>query len=330
MPNLPLMTNNKRIAIIGGGIVGLYLAVKLQEKGFEVFLFEKNKEIGQKPRTALITKRIFEFLPEIFSLAQRKIEYIIAHFSKKDLRIEFKPELYLFERKKLDQFLAKLAQTRGVKIILGKEIKEIPEGFFRVIGCDGSLSKIRNLLGLPLPLWRFGFQYFCQKKNQEEVEVWFRKEIKGFFWQVPRKNLVEYGAMGESKKTYQDFVEFLKTKEPNFQKEKIKSALIPLGLVLPKNKKITLCGDAIGLTSPLSGGGIIWGLKAGEILLETFPDFLLYRKKIKKFFLPKIYKGKAISKLLFSLPLWVSCFFPKKVEIDTNLFYSFLRYKIYF
>ncbi|MCD5396355.1 MAG: FAD-dependent oxidoreductase [Candidatus Pacebacteria bacterium] len=323
---------NKKVAIIGAGIVGLYLAKELQEKGFEVSVFEKEKEIGKKPCTALISERIFNYIPEAEKVVKRKIDYLIAHFPKKDIQVRFNPSLYLFERGKLDNLVASLAREKGVKIQLGKKIEKLPDGFFRIIGCDGALSKTREILGENPPFLRLGLQCFLEKDaNSKEVEIWPKKEISGFLWRVPRREIVEYGAIGDPKNTYQIFLKFLKKRKVEIKKENLRSALIPLGIVLPKNKKIILCGDAAGLTTPTSGGGIIWGLKSAKILVEEFPDFLSYRKKGLKFFWPKIQKAKILTKIIYTLSNTPFVYlFPKKVEIDTNLFYSFLRYKIYF
>ncbi|MBC7074282.1 FAD-dependent oxidoreductase, partial [Candidatus Parcubacteria bacterium] len=52
-----------KVAIVGGGISGLFLASRLAEKS-EVFLFEKKETVGGKACSALYSARIFEFLPE--------------------------------------------------------------------------------------------------------------------------------------------------------------------------------------------------------------------------------------------------------------------------
>ncbi len=325
------MMANKKIAVIGAGIVGLYLAKRLKEKGLKVVVFEKNKEIGQKPCTGLISERIFEFIPEASKIAKRKVNYLVAHFSKKDVKIQFKPCLYLFERKELDNLVAMLAKEAGVELRLGEKINGLPKNFFRIIGCDGALSTTRELLGLPAPFRRLGLQYFYKEDSNLEIEIWPKKEVSGFIWRVPREGIVEYGILGNPRNSYQIFIHFLNERNIEMRKENFKAALVPSDIVLPKHKKITLCGDAAGLTTPSSGGGVVWGLKAAEILVEEFPDFLSYRKKVYKFFSKRILKTKIIMKTLYFLS--ESSFthiFPKKVEIDPNLFYSFLSYKIYF
>jgi len=63
-------------------------------------------------------------------------------------------------------------------------------------------------------------------------------------------------------------------------------SLVPcsgIKMIFSKNKQVALCGDAMGLTKPWSGGGIIWSLYAADILLNNFPNFGKYEKKLRGF-----------------------------------------------
>jgi len=102
----------------------------------------------------------------------------------------------------------------------------------------------------------------------------------------------------------------------NIQLESLNSALIPQGLIIPENSKITLCGDSVGLTKPWSGGGVIWSLIAADILLKNFPDFLKYQKEIKKFFLPKIIFSKMAKNLVYFFGFRSPWIFPKEIKIE--------------
>ena len=309
----------KKIAIIGAGIVGLYIAIKLKEKGEEVIVFEKEKEVGNKPCSGLISKRIEDFIEIDKNIIKGEFNKIRAHFKNKDVLIKLSPPLYLFNKKELNEFFLKRAQERGVDIHLNSPIKSLPKSFDYIIGCDGALSDIRRILKLDKPVFRLGLQYFVSGVS-EEIEVWpliFQENPKyGFLWKIPGKTFVEYGAVGHPKFLRKEFLKFLNREQITYREEKIKAALIPQGLILPSLSNITLCGDAAGLTKPTSGGGVIWGLKAANILVDTFPNFSLYRRKVKKFFLPKIFKGK----LGIYLAYHFYNFLPKSVRIDSDLF----------
>ena len=131
----------------------------------------------------------------------------------------------------------------------------------------------------------------------------------GFSWKIPRGNKTEYGAVLPLEKN------------SNFKSSKETSAaLIPQGLIIPKNDKITLCGDAAGLTKPWSGGGVVWGLTAAEILLKNFPNLIKYQQATKRFFLPQIFLSKAILRLVYFLGFNFPWILPKKAKIEGDFF----------
>jgi flavin-dependent dehydrogenase len=140
-----------KIAIVGAGITGLYLAWKLAKRGHEVTVFEKKEKIGKDICSGLISERILEFVPESKKLIQNQIDGILIHFPKRTLKIRPSKKFFLMSHFELDNLVADLAKNARAKIILNNNINSIPQGFDRVIGCDGANSVVRKKLGLPEP-----------------------------------------------------------------------------------------------------------------------------------------------------------------------------------
>jgi len=318
--------SKEKVAIIGAGIIGLYLAWRLRQKGYSVVVFEKKSNMGGKPCTALISERIKEYLPISDRIYQKRVESVLVHFPKKDIRVKVSPAYLVFKRKVLDNFVYNLAKQAGAEIIFNKEIREIPQGFTKVIGCDGALSQIRQLLSLPAPVCRLGIQYFINKADGsgESIEVWPQKfacsSKFGFAWKVLKKGKIEYGIIGPDKEAKKRFDAFLNKARVDLEEGNFRAAMIPQGLRLPKSDNITLLGDSAGMTKPTTGGGIIWGFKAGDILADCFPDFGKYRRKAKRFFLPKILKSKIAVSASYFLGRYLPFLLPKTISIDPDLF----------
>lgn len=304
-----------KIAIIGAGISGLYLGWKLSGKGHGVTIFEKEKEAGNKVCSGLFSGRILNFLPQSRGLIENQINYTQIHFPKKTVKVKFSKSFFVMNHSELDKLVFSLAKKAGVKIVLNHNVSSMPKGFDRVVGCDGANSFVRKSLGLPNPAFRLGILGFVREKSASDfVETWPCKE--GFIWKIPRGKEGEYGIISEPRLAKDIFSNFLR--ENKIALEKIKSKIVPQGFIIPSHSSITLCGDAAGLTKPWSGGGVIWGLTAAEILLKTFPDFLSYRKIMRRFFLPKISRSKFAVKTVCFLGFKIPWLLPKNTKIESD------------
>lgn len=174
-----------KTAIVGAGITGLYLAFKLAGKGEEVTVFEKRGEIGKKACSGLFSQRILKFIPQSEALIENEIDSALIHFPKRTLRINFSKRFFVMNHSGLDNLLAGLAKEAGAKIFLNQEVSSMPEGFDRVIGCDGANSIVRRKLGLKEPYFRLAIQGFIVKEDRSDfVETWPVRN--GFIWKIPR------------------------------------------------------------------------------------------------------------------------------------------------
>ena len=164
-----------KIAIIGGGINGLYLAWKLAKRGEKITLFERKREIGNKVCSGLFSERILDFIPESKKLIENKINFVLIHFPKKTIRVNFSKSFFLMSHYKLDNLVAELAQKAGVKIVLNRNISSIPKGFEKIIACDGASSIIRKTLKLPEPNYRLGILGFDRNQKSDNFIETFHK-----------------------------------------------------------------------------------------------------------------------------------------------------------
>ena len=310
--------------IIGGGICGLYLARNLAQRGIDTTVFERKKTIGKACCSGLFSDRLFNHLPEAKVLVTNKIRRAIINFPKKRVELMFRQPFYVIEHSQLDLLAAALATRAGANIRTGEplgtvQLQNMANDQNRVIGADGALSVTRNFLGLPDPEFWLGIQYFEKRRDQSDfVETWATEN--GFLWRIPRGGDVEWGIMEKPAVARKYFDEFMAQKA--LKPEKLASAIIPQGLILPKNKNITLCGDASGLTKPWSGGGVIWNLKQADILLKNFPDFLKYKREAEGFFNFRIATGKLAKTAAYIAGFNFGVLMPANVILDGDFLFS--------
>lgn len=305
-----------KVAIIGGGINGLYIANKLAEKGNKITIFEKKKAIGDNiVCSGLFSKRILEYLPVSENLILNRINSVCVHFPKKTINVAFSKPFFVIEHSELDKLLEKKCHENGVEIKLETPSKELPIGFERIIGCDGAFSSVRHQLNVKNPKYRIGINGFVKTADKNDfVDVW---PIKGgFIWKIPRGSNTEYGIIGKPATAIIEFQKFLKKNKIYIPK--IQSKIIPQGLSLPFSGDATLCGDAAGLTKPWSGGGVIWGFRAGDMLIKTFPDFRKYRARVKFFFGRKILLSKIAVWGVYFFGFNLPWFMPRRAKIESD------------
>lgn len=304
-----------KVAVIGCGVVGAYLAWKLSRAGHNVTVFEKKQEIGGKVCSGLISGRLWNFIPENRGLVKNTINRTKIHFPGKTITLKFKQKMLIINRKGLDKYVAALAKKAGAKILLNKTINKLPENFDRIIGADGALSATRKLLGLKELSFRQGLLFFSKEKNSDDfVDTW--PVENGFVWKIPRIKEVEYGIISDMKTARKKFDDFCW--KNNIKISNLQAALVPQGLITSDKKEAALCGDASGLTKPWSGGGVIWNLTAADILLKNFPDFEKYGREVKKFFKPAILKAKTITNLGYLIGKRLPWMLPESREMDSD------------
>jgi digeranylgeranylglycerophospholipid reductase len=322
------MDNKKlKVAVVGGGVIGLYISWKLSEAGHIVSLFDKKKEdtLGKKCCSTLVSERIKDFIPITKECIENKISHCVINFPKGKVKLNFNPKHLALNRELLIDILLDLNKKNGTRIILGQEIKKVPQGFDRVIGCDGAFSVVRRSLNLPDPKIKNGIQaYSLIKSNSSTVETFTYSDIFGFCWKIPKGNKIEYGALGNQLEVKKKIDKIFAIN--GVEKDYLLAAAIPCprfplfkaGLIFPKERDITLCGDAMGLTKPWSGGGIIWGLHAADILIKTFPDFKKYKKETVRFFKFKIIKGQISNYLVQTIGKRFPIILPKEMTYDND------------
>ena len=307
--------------IVGAGVIGLYLAWQLSLKGHKVSVYEKRSKEGSRLKacSTLVSERIKDSIPLPDGCIENVISGCRIHFRGKTVQLNFKPHHLVLSKPMLLDKLLELALGSGAEVFFEKDAKELPQGFDKIIGCDGALSNVRKNLGLSDPSFRLGIQFFQKDQDSSSfVETW--PTGNGFCWRIPKGKEVEWGILESPETALSQLKQFLKDKDIPFGGDsKFPAALVPSGLVLPqKDGETTLCGDAAGLAKPWSGGGLIWGLKAANILLKDFPDFGAYRNETESFFYPKILKGRVSNFLVHTVGRAVPFILPGEIGYDND------------
>ncbi len=297
------------VAVVGGGPVGLHLARRLQEEGWETVLLEEHSAIGKPVNCAgLISASGVKGLK--LNLGDSLVNEIKGAriFSPHNEMLEVKRSrtvAYVIDREMFDKSLYKEAKEKGVEVRLNTKLIDVRnETLFveagtrgellkakYVVGADGVTSKMRTLVGVNTSPKDFVHAYQAKVKgnfNKKFVEVYFRDYAKGFFaWVIPESEAVARVGIATSEGNVKNAFDLF-VSEKNFTGSfySKSSALIPIGLP-PKNlikDNLFLVGDAAFQTKASTGGGVITGITAAEALCKAIGGYFKERTSLSSYY----------------------------------------------
>lgn len=289
------------ISIIGAGPAGSYLAYLLAKKNKEVEVFEEHAKIGEPIQcSGVITPALNDLIKIKKDILVNKINRV-RFYSPDNKSFEIKiPTDYVFDRSKLDRYIASLAEKAGVKFHLNSrfleyahlnkdELKLKFEKFTKntnlLIGADGPRSKVAQSANL---FHNRKFMTGIQARSKIKVESKNLVEIYlgygEFGWSIPEDEYhSRIGVVSEHDPTA-DFNSLMKRLNAKFIC--YQSGMIPLynPSVKTQTDKVFLVGDAATMCKSSTHGGIMFGMLAAKELADSIvynKDYEnLWRKKL--------------------------------------------------
>jgi digeranylgeranylglycerophospholipid reductase len=294
------------VIIIGGGVVGSYLASRLAGTGHQVTVFEKKSQIGGPVCcTGIISRECVNTygITEDIIFRYFNSARLISPGSKViELR---RPEVQacVVDRSALDTIMAQRAQTAGAAYFNNSSVKHIDVDNDRatvtvssgtkesnvsaemVVDASGFNSGIAEKLSGSKPGdFVMGAQATVSTNGIDEIEVYFdRKITPGFFgWLVPVSNNRALAGLlaRRNAKGYLNSLLALLTEEKKIKPESAEISVrgLPLKpLARTYGKRFIISGSAAGQVKPLTGGGIYYGLLCADIAADTIHQALVDR-----------------------------------------------------
>ncbi len=307
-----------KIGIIGAGPAGLTAAIELGKANKQVYIFEK----GRVGENIICAEGFFDYFSEIHVELPEKLQIrklIVQDDKNYEIPLPKTGKFYTFDRKKWQLNLADKAIFHGVKVIENtkidkKDINSLMKDFDYLIDASGVKGVTHSFFPKEeVKIYRKYLMPTIQYKIKKDFSI-YKDTIKvillndppGYFWLFPRKsngfiNLANVGLGLLSKKNQLPnlksvFSQILAKENIQITDEKIMSGPIPTKRIRHyKHKKIILSGDALGLCSPLHGGGIDTAYLSGFYIAKSIEkeDFIIYEKFLKsvdlRFFIERVF-----------------------------------------
>jgi len=290
--------------VVGAGPGGLYAALRLAQRGYDVVVLEEHQAVGEPVHcTGILAREAFDE----FGLSADTIlnELTTVRFvSPAGHDIVYRPgiaEAVVIDRVAFDARLAAQADRAGARIVHGRRVQAIrcdPDAVSVdiaghsplraracVLACGGRYGLHRQL-GLSLPaLFLHTAQRELPADQPHDVEIHFGADIapKGFAWAVPvqrgDRSHVRIGVMcdGDAPRYFRRMVDRVRSSW-NLKSENVglpRQKILPLTVISQTYmNRLLVVGDAAGLVKPTTGGGIYYSLLSAAVAAEILADAL--------------------------------------------------------
>lgn len=291
------------IIVIGAGPAGSAAACWAARHGARVALVDKASFPRNKLCGGLFTERSRNYYREIFdrdfdlsSVATRdEIEF--WHQGECLAKLHDIPPLHLTMRIELDNRLCAHALEAGASDFTGRPIASMSETgvTFRdgetlmgriIIGADGVNSVVaRHLFGKPFDTGKIGFGLEIEVSENEQtpsakpLRIDFAAAVWGYGWSFPKQGSTTVGVGGllsPNPDMKEHFSTYLAGLGLDPDASRFKGHHLPFGdfRETPGRDNFLLAGDAAGLVDPITGEGIAFALKSGQLAAQAALDAL--------------------------------------------------------
>ena len=294
--------------VVGGGPAGSTFARVAAEGGLSVLLLEKDRDIGVPVRCGEAVSdaglRIFhEPNPRWISSTINRIKLVAPNETVVEFDLHQKG--YILDRRIFDYDLAEFASIAGAQIVtkayidgliieddkvVGVKGTHVGERFEKrakiVVGADGVESRVGRWAGLKTTVKLKDMECGIQKTvtgidvNEHMFDFYLSKKWApgGYLWVFPKGKhkanigLAISGYYAKDGKAAHKFLdEFLAWKYPNASVLTTVVGGVPVAKTVKQMVMdgLMLVGDAARTVNPVTGGGIISGMRSGLLAAET-------------------------------------------------------------
>jgi geranylgeranyl reductase family protein len=286
----------KTVAVLGGGPAGAFAAERLASAGVRTLLFDE-KLAWEKPCGGGVTYKAYQEYP--FLIHNDAPKCVVTHTTiaaprAGEAKMELSRPLLVYARKDLNGLLLNRAENAGASIektrVLGLERRG---GGWKIRTRDGVAEADFCVLamGARNPLKQMGTEFvngdtmttlgYFVPAEQPHIDIQFLPEFQGYIWVFPRPGhlSVGIGGKGESSQKLRDRL------HRYMQEHGISTAGATFyGHVLPsldqprwRGNRVAgdgwlAVGDAAGLVDPITGEGIYYAIRSGDLASKIVLD----------------------------------------------------------
>ncbi len=332
---------NYDVAIIGSGPAGSSAAYHLARSGARVLIIEKSSQPRYKTcGGGLVGRGVRHVFAAMDGVVQRECKRVDLHLNGSGLHFSSSrpsPIIIMTMRKEFDFLLMTAAKGAGASVVTNCEVTTISPGSiaFRlettagvysanfIVAADGAGSQTARKCGwdtMQSFMPALEYEVFVDDVMLQRYSSSARFDVDlvphGYGWVFPKAKHLSVGVLTTRKHSVNlndsisGYLHFLDL-DKGFQTEKhgFMIPLRPTKTALARNR-VMLVGDAAGLVDPVTGEGISFAIRSGELAAEALIEsgFAephaadMYCRKLSAEILPEIRYGTLVSRLFYDFP----------------------------
>ncbi|MFZ0878978.1 MAG: NAD(P)/FAD-dependent oxidoreductase [Candidatus Acidiferrales bacterium] len=285
----------KDIAIVGGGPAGAMCGERLASSGFQVTLYDEHLA-WEKPCGGGLTHKAIEAYPFLLDSPQpKKVVRTAELISSSGLRARFElgHPIVIYSRTVLNQLLLDRASAAGCQTVRSRVTQvrtnnghvhlnvggEEKTADFVVLAGGARNRLLPETTALKAADLEMTLGYFVPQQEQM-IKVKFLKEFEGYIWSFPRSDHVSVGICGKMENNSSQILRrhldrFVADEDIPLDGARFYSHVLPSPqLHTLRGRRIVgknwaLAGDAAACVDPITGEGLFYAMRSGDLLAEA-------------------------------------------------------------
>jgi flavin-dependent dehydrogenase len=317
----------KDIAIVGGGPAGSLCGERLASAGFQVTIFDE-RLAWEKPCGGGLTYKAIETYPFLLdSPRPKKIVRTAELISSRGHRacFEMNRPIVIYARKVLNGLLLDRAIASGCNVVCSRVTKvDTSAKKVRLMAAGGEVSAdfvvlaagARNQLlpgttALGSSDLEMTLGYFVPTE-ENTLKVKFLKEFEGYLWSFPRADHLSVGicaklGQASSNQLRHHLDEFVGQEKIPMAGAQLYSHVLPSPQAQTiRERRIAgnnwaMAGDAAACVDPITGEGLFYALRSGDLLAQALADGLAqdYPERLRAAFSADLEFAASIARRVF-------------------------------
>jgi geranylgeranyl reductase family protein len=321
----------KRVAVLGGGPAGAFAAERLAAAGLDTVLFDE-KLAWEKPCGGGITYKAYQRYPFLVDndLPKRFVtNTTLSAPGAGAARLALREPLVIYSRLDLNRMLLDRAGRAGARIEKARVIEatrsdrtwqvRTPAGTVEADFCivaTGARNPLRNVgTQWTATDTMIALGYYVEAQ-QEHIDIQFLPHLEGYIWVFPRCGHLSVGICGKgvpAQVLRARLESFMQERSLSWKDARFYSHVLPsLGASGWRNNRVAgqgwlAVGDAGGLVDPITGEGLYYAMRSGDLAAEVVLDeahspaekHRAYRTVLSRDFAADLAFGAAIARRVF-------------------------------